>query len=143
MSNRQRYFIIDKALAQLLQKEDEDFYGGMSRELLDSDRSARDSRLSSAVYPEILREHSSNLKDDDEEEQFLDRQVDPKGTAACYLDREPSASSSDGDDGKERERSPTGGEASRTQLTRHQCGCAKSCLHHLDANDTEQVRLSM
>ena len=27
MSNRQRYFTVDEALAQLLQEEDEDFYG--------------------------------------------------------------------------------------------------------------------
>ena len=28
-------------------------------------------------------------------------------------------------------------------MTRLQCGCAKNCLRHFDANDVEQMRLSM
>ena len=90
----------------------------------------------------ILGKHSSDLDENDEEqEQFLDRQVDPKDAAARYLGREPSASSSDDDDGEERGRGLTRGEESRNRVTRHQCGCAKNCLCHFDANDVEQMRL--
>ena len=130
MSNRQRCFTVDEALAQLLQEEDEDFYGGRSEESLDDDGTARGSRLSSAVRSGISGEHSSDLDENDkEQEHFLDRQVDPKDAAACYFDREPSASSSDDDDGGERGRGLTGGEESRTQVTRHQCSCEKHGLY--------------
>ena len=101
MLNRQRYFTVDEALAQLLQEEDGDFYGGRSEESLDNDGTARGSRLSSAVCSGISGKHSTDLdKNNEEQEHFLDRQVDPKDAAACYLDREPSASSSDDDDGE-------------------------------------------
>ena len=40
MSNRQRYFTVDEALAQSLQEEDEDFYGGRSEESLDNNGTA-------------------------------------------------------------------------------------------------------
>ena len=60
MSNRQRYFTVDEALAQLLQEEDEDFNGGRSKESLDDNGTARGSTLSSAVRSGISGEHSSD-----------------------------------------------------------------------------------
>ena len=128
-SNRQRYFTVHEELAQLLQEEDEDFYGGRSEESLDNDETPRGSRLSSAVRSGISGKHSSDLDENDEgQEHLLNRQVDPKDAAACDFDQEPSASSSDDNDGGERGRGLTGGEVSRTQVTRHQCGCEKHGL---------------
>ena len=40
MSNRQRYFTVEEALAQLLEEEDEGFYGGRSEESLDNNGTA-------------------------------------------------------------------------------------------------------
>ena len=71
MSNRQRYFTVDEALAQLLQEEDEDFYGGRSEESLDDDGTARGSRLSSAVRSGTSGEHSSDLDENDEEQEHF------------------------------------------------------------------------
>ena len=75
-----------------MQEEDEDFYAGRSEESLDNNGTARGSRLSSAVCLGTSVKHSSDLDENDEEqEHFLNRQVDPKDAVACYLDQEPSA----------------------------------------------------
>lgn len=149
MSHRRRCFTVDEALAQLMQDDDEDFFGKApelsEEEEEDSDAADEADHGGSDVDPAA----NSDSDDGDDDLHFLDRDVDVRRAARRVFVEMESDLSSEGEAdmadvaGGADEGGAGGGESPGGGLARHECGCSKNCLDQFDAGEIEQTRLTM
>lgn len=151
---RRRYFTLDQALAQVLDKEDDFLFGavdsesdGEGGESLQSTEGVRSSSgsaecRSADLSGEVDLAMDDPASSDDSPAHFLDSQADAGAAAQRFcsaVDEERDESGGGGDSAGAETTGSTPPSAS--QLTR--CGCDQQCVHFYDAGEIEAHRLSV